>query len=234
MDDNYFKLPRIYTTQSLHDKGVIALEESQAHYLFTVLRRKDGDQIRLFNGQDGEWLANLGDLRKKSGQGILQKQIKIQPQNIHSIHLLFAPIKKHRMDWLIEKAVELGVSDFHPLITQNTQNSKIKTERVNNQIFEAAEQCERLHLPTLHPIKKLDDILNDWFKDIQIMACLERHDGTLLQKIDRDIAVLVGPEGGFTEEEKKQITQKATAITLGEQILRTETAVVKALSLLDG
>ena len=233
MDDNYFKLPRLYTTQRLHDKGVIALEESQAHYLFTVLRRKDGDHIRLFNGQDGEWLAVLGDLRKKSGQGTLQKQIKAQPQNAYRIHLLFAPIKKHRMDWLIEKAVELGVSDFHPIITQNTQNSKMKTERVNNQIFEAAEQCERLHLPTLHPIQKLEGALNDWPKDIQIMACLERHEGASLQKIDNDTAILIGPEGGFTTSEKKQITQKATAITLGEQILRTETAVVKALSLLD-
>jgi len=90
------------------------------------------------------------------------------------------------------------------------------------------------HLPTLHPIQKLEGALDDWPKDIEIMACLERHDGASLQKIGQDTAILIGPEGGFTTSEKAQIAQKATAITLGEQILRTETAVVKALSLLDG
>ena len=236
-NDKTFKLPRLYTDEALVDQGVIALSTGQAHYLNNVLRKKDGEAIRLFNGKDGEWVGVLQNLSKKSGEARLDKQIIEQPTRAKRIHLIFAPIKKNRMDWLIEKAVELGVSEIHPVLTQNTEVRKLKTERINHQILEAAEQCERLDIPTLHDIKNLGTLFDGWSKDIEIQACLERYDAQPIQSAhkstNQDIAVLIGPEGGFTAEEKAHIAKFATPITLGEQILRSETAVIKALSILD-
>ncbi len=232
MNDESFKLPRLYTPSALIHKGVIALDAGQAHYLHNVLRRSNGDSVRLFNGKDGEWLGSLQNLNKKAGKALLQEQLAKQPTNIKKVHLLFAPIKKNRMDWLIEKAVELGVSDFHPVLTQNTEIRKIKEDRITKQIFEAAEQCERFEIPILHPLKKLDQILKDWPTNIKLLACLERYEGQPLKNIAKDVAVLIGPEGGFTAEEKENIAQKAMVITLGDQILRSETAALKALTIL--
>lgn len=232
-NDKLFKLPRLYTEEVLNNKGVIALSTGQAHYLNNVLRQKDGEAIRLFNGQDGEWLGVLQNLNKKSGEARLDKQIIPQPVNTKKIHLIFAPIKKNRLDWLIEKAVELGVSELHPVLTQNTEVRKLKTERVTHQILEAAEQCERLDIPKLHEVQKLEALFDNWPKDIEIQACLERFDAQPIQNTDKDIAVLIGPEGGFTVEEKEAIAKFATPITLGDQILRSETAVIKALSILN-
>jgi 16S rRNA (uracil1498-N3)-methyltransferase len=233
-----FKLPRLYVEMSLQDKGVIELESSQVHYLHNVLRKKEGDFIRLFNGKDGEWLGALTGIEKKSASVTLIEQLLEQPQNTRRVHLIFTPIKKHRMDWLIEKAVELGATDFHPIITQNTQNRKIKQERLTAQIFEAAEQCERLEIPALHGLEKLDNALDQWPEDTPILACIERFDAKDIKEAARahlqsDIAVLIGPEGGFTKEEKQRMDQKTTPVSLGETILRCETAVAKALILLN-
>lgn len=232
MMNETFKLPRLFTAEPLNNKGVIALTESQAHYLFNVLRRKNGDMVRIFNGMEGEWLGELTDLSKKSANLILQKELIPQPKDQIKIHLIFAPIKKNRMDWLIEKAVELGATDFHPIVTQNTEVRVLKNERITQQIFEAAEQCERLEIPRLHELEKLDVFLKNWPKDIEIFSCLERMEAKPLSKAHQDVAVLIGPEGGFTQEERDILSNKTTPISLGTQILRSETAVVKALSVL--
>ncbi len=237
MSDEYFKLPRLYTDQNLTSAGEIKLDIGQAHYLGNVLRRKVGDSARLFNGRDGEWLGTLNEISKKRGLVKLEKQLIAQTENVRRIHLIFTPIKKHRMDWLIEKAVELGVTDFHPILTQNTEVRKIKTERLEQQIFEAAEQCERLSIPMLHDLKKADSLINEGLEDIQILSCLERFNTQPLKDMSidctKDIAFLIGPEGGFTSEEKEQIAQNTTPVGLGETILRCETAVVKALCLIN-
>ena len=235
--DEYFKLPRLFTPYDLQDQTLIPLETGQAHYLYNVLRRKNGDAVRLFNAKHGEWLASLQDLGKKSGNAHLTEQLKRQPEQQRQIHLLFAPIKKHRMDWLVEKAVELGVTDFHPVITQNTEVRKINAERITQQIFEAAEQCERFMIPVLHNIKKLDNLLYDWPQERPILACIERYKAQAIQTIpletNQDVAFLIGPEGGFTAEEKNTIAENTIAVHLGKTILRCETAVVKALSLIN-
>lgn len=237
MSDEYFKLPRLYTDQNLISDTNVELDISRAHYLGNVLRRKVDDNIRLFNGRDGEWLGALSEISKKNATVALSKQIKPQPKNERRIHLIFTPIKKHRMDWLIEKAVELGVTDFHPTLTQNTEVRKIKSERLESQIFEAAEQCERLSTPTLHGLQKIDQLLDNGLSKIQILSCLERFDTTALKDMpldhEKDIGFLVGPEGGFTAEEKEQIAHKTTPVGLGDTILRCETAVVKALCLIN-
>lgn len=236
MSDKYFKLPRLFTTQSLSDKGVIPLEPAQAHYLGNVLRRKDGAQVRLFNGRDGEWLATLSNIQRKSGEATLEKQLHQQPTQNRRLHILFSPIKKNRMDWLIEKAVELGATDFHPIITQNTEVRKINEDRLKAQILEATEQCERFELPTLHEIEKLDSILKQWNFDTPILSCIERTQAPHIKDIElsetNDIAFLIGPEGGFTEAEKIELEEQTTPVSLGKTILRCETALVKALILL--
>ena len=238
MDDNEtFKLPRLYSDHQLSEQGVIELSAGQAHYLHNVLRRQNGDLVRLFDGKNGEWLGSLGNLSKKTGQVTLQKQLVAQPTKKRAIHLLFAPIKKHRQDWLIEKAVELGVTDFHPVLTQNTEVRKLNDSRLTQQIFEAAEQCERFDIPQLHDLKKLDKILSSWSAALPLFACIERFNTKPLQEVvpnhSQNVALLIGPEGGFTEMEKNIIAKHATAVGLGDTILRCETAVIKALVLLN-
>ncbi len=235
--DETFKLPRLFTANKLQKQGVIALESVQAHYLFNVMRRKEGDWVRLFDGKNGEWLGQLSSLNKKTGDVILTEQLVKQPETARQIHFIFAPIKKNRQDWMIEKAVELGVSHFHPVLTQNTEIRKINHDRITHQIFEAAEQCERFDIPLLEPALKLQQFLADWPSNIPLLACLERFDTTPLKEIalneNKDIAFLIGPEGGFTAEEKQLIAKHAIAVGLGETILRCETAALKALVLLN-
>ncbi len=238
--DETFKLPRLYTEHSLSNKGVIPLTNGQAHYLNNVMRRQNGDKIRLFDGKNGEWLGQLQDLTKKSGMVVLSEQLIKQPTSTRRVHLLFTPIKKNRLDWLIEKAVELGTTDFHPVLTDNTEVRKINEARLTSQIFEAAEQCERLQIPRLHNLEKLETKILSWpkaFKDTPLLSCVERYNAPLIHKagIDqtRSIAFIIGPEGGFTAEEKDRISQKTKAVSLGKTILRCETAVMKALILLN-
>lgn len=235
--DETFKLPRLYTTEALAAKTLIPLEAGQAHYLHNVLRRKEGDFIRLFNGKDGEWLGQLQDLNKKGGNAELTERLSAQPVLKRRVHLLFTPIKKHRMDWMIEKIVELGATDLHPVLTQNTEVRKINAERMEAQIFEATEQCERFVIPALHPLEALDKKLAAWPQDMKVLACLERHDAPHIHKsgITRndDVAFLIGPEGGFTAEEKTKIAEICKPVTLGNTVLRCETAAIKALILLN-
>ena len=230
-----FKLPRLFVKEPLSLNRGIELESGQAHYLRNVLRRKEGDFVRLFNGIDGEWIGAMSYPDKKQAIVNLAEQLLKQPAETRRTHLLFTPIKKNRMDWLIEKAVELGATDFHPVLTQNTEVRKIKEERLEHQIFEAAEQCERFEIPKLHTLQKLEQLLSTWPENIPVLSCLERFDAPVIQeyaKQEQDIAFLIGPEGGFTEEEKQKIASKTTPVSLGNTILRCETAAAKALILL--
>lgn len=202
-----------------------------------VLRLKPGDFIRLFNGRDGEWLGEIASLDKKEALIQLQEQTKPQPTESGSVHLLLAPIKKQRLDFLIEKAIELRVTDLHPVLTGRTQVRKINAERIRAQITEAAEQCERLEIPTLHELTKLPDKLAAWDQKIPIIAALEYFDAPHISQIElgNDKAFLIGPEGGFEDEEKDLITgfDFVQPASLGESLLRAETAALKCLSLID-
>ena len=237
MDDQSFKYPRLYTPNPLKDKISVPLEKDQEHYLVNVMRRKENDPVRLFNGQDGEWQGILQNISKKSAYVFIEKQLREQPTDSRKIHAVFCPIKKHRQDWMIEKAVELGVTDFHPILTQNTEVRKINDARIKQQIFEAAEQCERLEIPALHDLRKLEELLNQWPENIQILSCVERFKAKPLKEMNiqknQDIAFLIGPEGGFTKEEKDLLAQKTKAVDLGETVLRCETALMKALILIN-
>lgn len=228
--DGFIKLPRLYVESGLSAGGIITLPQEQAHYLRNVLRIGAGGRVRLFNGQDGEWTATVETSGKKEVSLRPERKLKSQPPPAREVRLFFAPIKKARMDWLVEKAVELGATHLHPVLTRNTDVRAINEERVRAQIIEAAEQCERMDIPTLAPLQPL-------FTAIQrreILACVERTDAPPLRAILPDsgpAALLIGPEGGFSAEEKEKLSSDPSVrvVSLGVRILRAETAALVAL-----
>ena len=235
--DYDFRLPRLFVDAPLSNSATVPLSPDQTHYLKTVMRRPEDAELRLFNGRDGEWLGRLAFSGKKDGSVTLTRQIRNAAPRPLKLHLLFAPIKKDRMDFMVEKAVELGVTDLHPVLTQYTTIRDINPERMTRQIIEAAEQCERLDIPTLHPLRSLKDLPKSWSKGIPVFAALERMDAVAigaLPAIPQELGLLIGPEGGFSEDERDSLTKEAgvTAVSLGDQILRAETAAIFGLSAL--
>lgn len=233
--NEYIKLPRLYVDQDLSADTPVSFTADQAHYLKNVMRRQPGDRLRLFNGRSGEWLAALTTADKKQATARLEKQLLPQPPQGRETHLLFAPIKKARMDFLIEKAVELGATHLHPVITQYTEVRQVNEERLRAQIVEAAEQCERLSVPALAPAKKLATLVSGWDKAIPVHACIERaEDAPLLQDcaLGERAAFLIGPEGGFAPEEIEMLRRipAVRPVSLGSSIYRAETAALICLA----
>lgn len=228
-----YKFPRLYVSAALAAGQTIEVEPDQAHYLKSVLRLDEGDEIRVFNGHDGEWLAQIGRIGKKTASAALLDRIIIQPAQRQELHLLFTPIKKNRLDFLIEKAVELGVTHLHPVITTHTEVRKINEKRLQAQIIEAAEQCERLDLPEIYEPKPLKTCLESWPHDFPIFWAAERLEEALALAGTKDAqAFLIGPEGGFHKDESEYLlkNKNVTPISLGSEILRTETAALACLS----
>lgn len=233
------KWPRLYLDVPVSAGADLELSADQVHYITTVMRRRDGAAIRVFNGRDGEWATTVRQTGKKTAVLEVGDQLCPQPAASAPARLLFAPIKKARMDILIEKAVELGVTDLYPVMTNNTEVRDTKPERVQAQIIEAAEQCERLDLPRLHPQVALEKLPVLWGHSTVHVGLERQNDTPLLQSLLpelADFAVLIGPEGGFTAEEGRFIRQNQpfSAVSLGDGILRSETAALYALSLWRG
>ncbi len=234
------KCPRLYVDDRLQDGQAIPLSSSHFHYLSSVLRLTGGDSVRVFNGKDGEWLSAFHPITKKSGEIELSHQIQVQPTLTRRVHLLFAPIKKQRMDFMIEKAVELGVTDLHPVLTQNTNIQKINKDRIVSQIIEAVEQCERLRLPILHEVQPLEKKCLEWDVSIPLLFAVERHECPHISvfhennNAQNQIALLIGPEGGFTQEEQERLLslKSISPVSLGNYILRAETAALYGLTFL--
>lgn len=231
------KSPRLYLDQPLEAGQPIAITGPQHHYLKNVLRLGAGDYLRLFNGREGEFTGKITAADKKAISVALEKQLRPQKNPAREVHLLFAPIKKERNDFLIEKAVELGVTHIHPVLTQNTDIRKINEDRLQAQMIEAAEQCERLDVPVLLPARDLFVALAGWNKTILMLAALERFDAQPLKKraLPGNVAVLIGPSGGFTRDEMEKIAALSfiQPVSLGENILRSETAAAAALAILN-
>ncbi|MEM7650753.1 MAG: 16S rRNA (uracil(1498)-N(3))-methyltransferase, partial [Pseudomonadota bacterium] len=228
-----FKYPRLFTPHSLAAEASVTLETDQLHYLKNVLRKSVDDCVRVFNGADGEWLGQISVLEKKRGELTLTEQFKQQPSKEEPLHLIFAPIKKGRMDFLIEKAVELGVTDIHPVMTARTEARNLKTQRLQSHIIEAAEQCERLSLARLHKEQSLNALLQSWDAETPVYWGAERHENAEhLANIKDPKCFLIGPEGGFDDEETRALEnhKDTIGISLGEQILRAETAALFCLS----
>lgn len=210
--------------------------DAQSHYLLNVLRLKIGDEIKVFDGQNGEYVGKIVSLSKKNCTvKILQKvrDMKYCPD----LWLLFAPVKKDKTDFIIAGATELGVSKIIPTLTKRTITERIKTERYEAQVIEACEQCRRLDIPQISDPQSLEKILETWSQDRILYFMDETGNGGDIQTVFKNAstakaAILVGPEGGFSDEELQLLRQKnfAKAVSLGERILRAETAVHAALS----
>ncbi len=235
MAKDLHKLPRLYSAENLALDQMATLTKEQVHYLLHVLRCKLGDNIRIFNETHGEWLAEISDVSKKHIDVRCIQHLR-DPETVQKeIHLLFAPIKKTRMDFLIEKSVELGVTHLHPVITEHTDVRKINSQRLQAQNIEASEQCERIKIPTLLPLKPLAECLENIKCNMTVYAAIERDEtASPIQtvKTEETSGFLIGPEGGFSKKEviflKNQ--NNLTPISLGKNILRTETAALKILS----
>lgn len=227
---------RLFVGQQLKTEAYIELSENQSHYLANVMRCRDGEQIYCFNGQNGEFLCRLEHVDKKRTQINILEQTK-KPQAEPDIWLLFAPLKKDKTDFVIEKATELGVSKIQPVITRYTNTEKIKIERFITQATEASEQCGRLSVPEIAEPMTLEKLLASWDKKRVLFFLDERRQGSSAAEVfasEKDIsaAVLIGPEGGFDETEAKLLNQCPFVknVSLGPRILRAETACLSALA----
>ncbi len=235
MRENY-TLIRLYVDAPLAAGASLELPKAQAHYLGTVLRKKGGEAVRIFNGQDGEWRAEISAISKREATLQIIEQLRT-PRPCPDIILCFAPVKKHRTAFIIEKATELGVSAMMPVITARTQFPKLNLEKARLQAIEAAEQTERLDVPEITEPQKLDALLTGWDTARTLIFADEAGDAkpalTALQNIKGPSAILIGPEGGFTSQERETLrAQKfVTPVTLGPRILRADTAALSLLTL---
>ncbi len=239
--------PRLFVESDLVAKGFAALDDAQAKYLTRVMRLGVGDRVRVFNGRDGEWSATIDTLE---GRSVLLKMDAQQREQVETtgLTLMFAPLKKARTDFVVEKATELGVSIIQPVMTARTQAARVRADRLQKIALEAAEQTERLDLPIVRDAIDLQGAIEAAVKAEPVIFCDEAGD-------DADVAwggeagrgapmaealkalkpgsasILVGPEGGFSVEEREWLRSQSStlAVSLGPRILRAETAAIAAL-----
>lgn len=225
---------RLYVDQALAPGQPVAVGADAANYLFNVMRLAVGGQVLLFNGRDGEWRAVVTQTVRRAG--VLTCIQAVRPQVMPcDLWLVFAPIKKVRTDFIVEKAVELGVSRIVPVQTRHTNSERIRQDRLQAHAVEAAEQCGATFVPEVADLVSLDRLLADWPAGRQLMWCDEAAAGpaTPLTGPAGPWAVLVGPEGGFSADEQQRLRDRAGvhAVSLGPRILRADTAAVAALVL---
>jgi 16S rRNA (uracil1498-N3)-methyltransferase len=227
---------RLYVKPNLAAATTIALEAGQAHYLANVLRLPIGGEVLLFNGKDGEWLANLSAASKKGGEVVCVSQTRTQDK-VPDLWLLFAPVKGDRTDYIVEKATELGAAGIIPVITERTIVRKVNLERLQARCIEAAEQCGRLSVPIMMDAKPLSAFYETPSDDGIVLFADEAGDsvtiGAALAIKTSKVALLTGPEGGFTPAERAKLRACAhiRAICLGPRILRADTATFAGLAL---
>ncbi|NNE52204.1 MAG: 16S rRNA (uracil(1498)-N(3))-methyltransferase [Sulfitobacter sp.] len=226
---------RLYVDQPLGQGQSVPLDKAQAHYLFGVMRQSVGDPVHLFNGRDGEWLAEVAEAGKRGGALSCIEQTR-PLQMPRDLWLLFAPIKKARTDFIVEKAVEMGAARIVPVMTEYTNAGRVQVDRLQAHAVEAAEQCGATFVPEVAAATKFDRLLADWDTNRSIMFCDEALAGGtsgLPAALAAPAAILIGPEGGIAERERKRLASMdcAHAIALGPRILRADTAAVAALTL---
>lgn len=232
---------RLYTSYDLKAGTNIFLPDNnvhynQVHYLRNVMRAYEGEHALLFNGKDGEWLARIDEIGKKTCTLTLIEQTRTQ-ESEPDLWLLFAPIKRAKIDIIVEKATELGVSILQPVITQNTYVSNVNTERLAANITEATEQCERLTVPIINHAGSLQEALKEWDEERVLFFMDESGGGSSAIEVFNNnqnpkAAILTGPEGGFSNAEFELLRSKpfAKGVGLGPRILKAETAVCAAMS----
>ncbi|MFT5001406.1 MAG: 16S rRNA (uracil1498-N3)-methyltransferase [Paracoccaceae bacterium] len=226
---------RLFIDAELGARQSLVLTKAQAHYLFGVMRLTAGDFVAVFNGREGEWTTEVTEAGKRTG--VLQCVEQASPQrDPPDLWLLFAPIKKTRTDFIVEKAAEMGAARIMPVQTEFTNSERIRQDRLQAHAVEAAEQCGGTFVPEVADLQKLEAALNDWPTDRQIMFCDETLVGTraaLNAQKGGKWAILIGPEGGFSPKELESLRglHFVTPVSLGPRILRADTAAVAALTL---
>ena len=228
---------RLYVPEAALAAGAeAALTPGQAHYLQNVMRRTPGDPVRLFNGRDGEWRAQITHLAKRGGAARAERQTRAQDA-VPDLWLLFAPVKRAPLDFLVQKATELGIAGLGAVLTRRTHVSRVKEERLAANALEAAEQCGRLTVPEIFPTRPLEDVLAHWPPDRTLLFCDEAGAPPALEALGAlprgPAAVLIGPEGGFDADERARLRAKpfVAPMSLGPRILRADTAGIAALTL---
>lgn len=226
-------LPRLFVDQALSDGLALTLDGSPANYLGNVLRLGAGAEVKLFDDQTGEWLARIEEAGRKRVTLAVTHHLRPR-EDVPDLWLVFAPVKRAPLDWMIEKATELGVARLVPVVTQRTVVDRVNLDRLRAITIEAAEQCDRTALPALAEPLKLDKLLKEWPAERALLFA-DEEGGVPLREAAKPgpAAILIGPEGGFTAEERAAIRALPSAqpVALGPRILRAETAALAALSL---
>ncbi len=232
-----FRTPRLFVSAALDDGATVELDRGQAHYLTGVLRLKEGHRVLVFNGRDGEWGATIAGTRRAAA---LRLEARLRPQTAAGdLHYLFAPLKTARLDYVVQKAVEMGVSQLQPVLTRHGQVARVNLDRMRANAIEAAEQCGILVLPEIAPAVELMRLLGERDPGRVLVFCDEDAEfedpAAALGRLPphSPLAVLVGPEGGFAEEERAVLISlpNVVRLSLGPRILRADTAAVAVLTL---
>ncbi len=227
---------RLYVEHPLGPGQSVPLTREQAHYLFGVMRLAVGGRVALFNGRDGEWQVEVAEAGKRGGTLACVEQSK-PLQLPPDLWLLFAPIKKARTDFIVEKAAEMGAARIVPVQTEFTNSERIRQDRLQAHAVEAAEQCGGTFVPEVADLQRLDRVLDAWPDGRQLMFCDEAEVGSALRLAERDKgqpwAILIGPEGGFSDRERTRLAGLpfAHVVSLGPRILRADTAAVAAMAM---
>ncbi len=231
------KHSRLFIADNLYEDQLLDLSKQDHHYVATVMRLKQGQQIEVFNGTQGLWLAQIKNISKKSTQLWIVKQLLEQKNPSYFIQLNFAPLKKSAMDILIQKSTEMGVTTLQPMITQHTNIENIKIKRLQAQIKEACEQCERLDIPSIFSPVKFEKLCQNFTKQDAVFFGDETGQGAPAaealksKQTYNQFHIMIGPEGGFSPSEFAFLRAQdyITAMHLGPRILRAETAAIAVL-----
>ncbi|HEV2302169.1 MAG TPA: 16S rRNA (uracil(1498)-N(3))-methyltransferase [Stellaceae bacterium] len=229
---------RVYVAGQLAEGGVLTVTKAQAHHLRVVLRLSAGSPVAAFNGADGEWLCRIAAWAKGGAQLAVERRLRA-PMAEPELSLLFAPLRRSRLDWLVEKATELGVSELLPVTTVRTQIARLNPGRLHAVAVAAAEQSERLSLPAIRPVERLDGVLDRWPVSRPLIVCDESGGGepivaAAMRLRTGPAALLIGPEGGFAQSELDAFGKLSfvSRVGLGPRVLRAETAALAGLAVL--
>ncbi len=232
---------RLHVEEHLAEGVAVGLDHGRAHFLRSVLRLAKGARVALFNGRDGEWLARLEGLGKGWASLAVERRLREQDET-PDLWLAFAPIKRARIDFLAEKATELGVARLLPVFTRHTAVGRVNVERLAANAREAAEQCRRLSVPEVAEPRELFALLSDWPAERRLLLCSEAGEARPIAEVLAELAesgaaagpaaVMTGPEGGFAPDELDALTKLpfVTPVGLGPRILRADTAALAALA----
>jgi 16S rRNA (uracil1498-N3)-methyltransferase len=234
-----FNAPRLFLDAPLSEGRRVPLDRAQANYLLNVLRLRSGESVLVFNGRDGEWRAEIAVEGRKNADLVCVERTREQTPRPDLLYL-FAPLKHARLDYMVQKAVEMGVGTLRPVFTRRTQSARVNLDRMRANAIEAAEQCGIITLPEILPEQDLETTLRDLEPHRLLVFCDEGAEVANPYEALRNLgnnkaclAVIVGPEGGFTDEERARVGahESVVRVSLGPRILRADTAAVAALAI---